>query len=149
MCQWGTDKMIEVEGKKVAIDSCIAGLILKLNKYGIKTIGSCCGHGKNPLSILFKLDNKTYQITEYKMNKKGREISCKCQGCGTNFKVDLIIPDDLWEKIRPLNEPKGAGILCGKCIMEKIEKISNYDVWFLTKEKDECKSNSRRKNREV
>ncbi|GAH66922.1 unnamed protein product [marine sediment metagenome] len=61
-------------------------------------------------------------------------MGCKCQNCGNKFKVDLIIPDDLWEKIKPLNKPKGAGLLCGKCIMEKIEKISDYNRWFLTKE---------------
>lgn len=63
-------------------------------------------------------------------------MSCKCQNCGNKFKVDLNIPDDLWEKIKSLNKLKGAGLLCGKCIMEKIEEISDYDYWFLTKDKE-------------
>ncbi len=63
-------------------------------------------------------------------------MSCKCQSCNTKFKVDLNIPDELWEKIKPKNKPKGSGLLCGKCIMKKIEKISNYDYWFLRKDKE-------------
>ncbi len=70
MCKWGIDRTIKILGKKVAVDSCIADLILKLNKLGIKTIGSCCGHSKIPLSVLFKLDDKVYEITEYKKKEK-------------------------------------------------------------------------------
>lgn len=56
-------------------------------------------------------------------------IGCKCSNCLNLFKIDLMIPDELWEKIKP---PRG--ILCGKCIMEKIERISDFDYWFLSKE---------------
>jgi hypothetical protein len=61
------------------------------------------------------------------------EMSCKCQECGKQYKVDLDIPDELWEKIQPKNKPKGAGLLCGSCIMKKIEEISDYDYWYLKK----------------
>lgn len=70
MCKWGTDKIIKIQGKEVVVDSCIADLILKLNKLGIKTTGSCCGHNENPLSILFRLDGKVYEITEYKVKRR-------------------------------------------------------------------------------
>lgn len=70
MCKWGTDKIIKISGKKVAVNNCIADLILKLNKLGIKTTGSCCGHNENPLSILFRLDGKVYEITEFIMENK-------------------------------------------------------------------------------
>lgn len=62
-------------------------------------------------------------------------MSCKCQNlkCGKQFKVDLDIPNDLWEKIKPVGKPKGAGLLCGSCIMERIENLGEYDYWNLVK----------------
>ena len=61
-------------------------------------------------------------------------MSCKCQGCGKQYKVDLLIPDKLWEeKIKPKGKGKGVGMLCGSCIMMKIEAIGNYDAWHLIK----------------
>lgn len=49
----------------------------------------------------------------------------KCQGCGIEYKGDLIIPDELWVKIspHPVEGFKGGGLLCGKCIMEKLEAM--------------------------
>ena len=58
MCKWGTYKKVLVTIPKelsytrkerrayVGIDSCIADLVKALNRNGIKTIASCCGHGK-------------------------------------------------------------------------------------------------------
>ena len=60
-------------------------------------------------------------------------MSCTCQDCGNQYKVDLIIPNDLWEKIKPDGKPKGGGLLCGICIMNRIEKMSSYDYWYLKK----------------
>lgn len=60
-------------------------------------------------------------------------MSCKCQECGKQYRVDLMVPDKLWNKIRPEDKPEGAGLLCGSCVMKKIEEISDYDYWFLVK----------------
>lgn len=60
-------------------------------------------------------------------------MSCKCQGCGKQYKVDIIVPDDLWEIIKPKGKPVGSGLLCGGCIMKKIEEQNEYDGWILTK----------------
>jgi len=54
-------------------------------------------------------------------------MSCKCQECGKQYKVDIIVPDEIWEKIKPKNKPEGVGLLCGKCIMLKIEEMNKYD----------------------
>ena len=48
-------------------------------------------------------------------------MACKCQKCGKLYKVDLIVSDLLWEKIKPKNKPKGCGLLCGSCIMIELE----------------------------
>lgn len=56
---------------------------------------------------------------------------CTCQSCGDKYKIDLIIPDDLWEKIQPKEKPKGAGLLCGSCIMIRLECILEYSAFDL------------------
>ena len=48
--------------------------------------------------------------------------------------IDLLLPDDLWDKIKSDGKCDGAGMLCGSCIMDRIEKISGYDAWILSKE---------------
>lgn len=63
-------------------------------------------------------------------------MSCKCQGCGEQYKVDLIVPDEVWERIKPEGKPPGAGLLCGACIMARIEAGGDYDAWNLTREKE-------------
>lgn len=57
MCEWGTTTILilpRANGKlePVDVDSCIATIVAALNKDGIKTIASCCGHGKMDGSII-------------------------------------------------------------------------------------------------
>ena len=63
-------------------------------------------------------------------------MSCTCQDCGKQYTVDLVIPNELWEKIKPDGKPKNAGLLCGVCIMNRIEEISSYDYWVLSKDRE-------------
>lgn len=60
-------------------------------------------------------------------------MSCICQNCGKSYKVDLIIPNELWEQIKPDGKSQGAGLLCSACIINRIEEISDYDCWFLVR----------------
>lgn len=55
-------------------------------------------------------------------------MSCKCQQCGKQYRVDLIVPDYIWEKIKPDGKAEGAGLLCGSCILNKIEAFGKYGV---------------------
>jgi len=57
---------------------------------------------------------------------------CKCQGCGKIYTVDVLVPDELWEQIKPYGKPDGGGLLCGTCIMRRIEEASDYAAWRLT-----------------
>ena len=63
-------------------------------------------------------------------------MSCKCQNCNEQYKIDLLIPNNLWSKIRP-GQPKSdkeSGLLCGSCIMSKLEKLlKTEDYFFLRK----------------
>jgi len=58
---------------------------------------------------------------------------CTCQECGKKYKIDLLISNELWEKIKPKGKLKGAGLLCGSCIMEKLEDLLDYNAFQLKK----------------
>jgi len=51
--------------KKFRCDGVIRQMLYVLNLYGIKTVGSCCGHGRYPLSIVYKASpavNEYYEL---------------------------------------------------------------------------------------
>ena len=58
-------------------------------------------------------------------------MSCTCQKCKKQYKVDVIIPDGLWEKIKPIGSSNGGGAICGSCIMESIESFDRYGMFEL------------------
>ena len=58
-------------------------------------------------------------------------MACKCQSCGRHYKVDLVVPDETWEKIKPEGKPDGGGMLCGICIMVRIEQLGDYGAIHL------------------
>lgn len=59
-------------------------------------------------------------------------MSCTCQRCGKQYKVDVNIPDHLWKIIRPKYHPDPeSGLLCGQCIMVKIEDLDKYGAFEL------------------
>jgi len=56
---------------------------------------------------------------------------CLCQQCDNYFKVDLIVPNRVWHKIRPEGKPKEGGLLCGSCIMKKVEELGEFGAYEL------------------
>ena len=58
---------------------------------------------------------------------------CTCQACGIKYTIDIIIPDELWERIKPKDKEVGAGLLCGSCIMKRLENILGYSAYNLIK----------------
>lgn len=59
---------------------------------------------------------------------------CTCQGCGQQYCVDVNVPDELWERIKPARKPEGAGLLCGWCIFSRIESLGEFDALFFCRE---------------
>ena len=43
-----------LNGRLQSIDYCIADLVAALNAANIRTVASCCGHGKIPASIVIE-----------------------------------------------------------------------------------------------
>ena len=52
MCKHNEFAYVWLDKKLIAIDRCIAPLILQLNLAGIKTSNSCCGHGKGYPNVI-------------------------------------------------------------------------------------------------
>ena len=59
-------------------------------------------------------------------------MSCKCQSCGGQYKIDISVPNKIWEKIKPQEKEVGAGLLCARCIFQRIETIGEYNHFNLT-----------------
>ena len=54
-----------VMGRRVEIDFCIADLVAALNAASIRTVASCCGHGKIDGSIVLE-DGRDLVIRRFK-----------------------------------------------------------------------------------
>ena len=68
MCKHNEYSYIWLNGNLQAIDRCIAPLILQLNLTGIKTLESCCGHGRGYPNVVCESG------TEEKLKKFGCKI---------------------------------------------------------------------------
>lgn len=78
-----------------------------------------------------KLDQE-YMYTTAPMGKEEDEgEGCTCHKCGRKYKVDIIVPDEIWEKIKPAGKARGAGLLCGPCIAEKLETLDRFVAYHL------------------
>lgn len=59
--------MMAYDGKWVCIDSCIASEIAYLWHNGVRTLNSCCGHGKNHPSVIVEPDDyRKMELLGYK-----------------------------------------------------------------------------------
>ncbi len=79
MCEWGTTRNIQIWNSKlktmrhVGVDACIAEFILMLNRNGYETVASCCGHGKQPVSIILRDDTWIQFLTR----EQAEKINCQ------------------------------------------------------------------------
>jgi hypothetical protein len=56
-----------------------------------------------------------------------RPEGCCCD-CGMKYSEfpDMVIPDELWERINPTRH-KGAGLLCPTCISKRLDHLG---LWY-------------------
>lgn len=86
MCKHGTYSYLFFDGELEPIDSCITPLILQLMSAGIKTLSSCCEHGKD----------YPYVICERGTEEKLKKFGCKDVKTGwaemvrANFRVQSL-----------------------------------------------------------
>jgi hypothetical protein len=81
----------------------------------------------NSKLILYDSENNNFKI----VNQTNSNEGCTCQECGNKYMVDIIVPDDIWEEIKPYGKPKGSGLLCGQCIFRKIENLKQFSSFQL------------------
>jgi hypothetical protein len=62
-----------------------------------------------------------------------RDSGCLCSGCGTRYRGDLLVPDDVWERIKPAGSSAGGGLLCPNCIMQRVVDLG---VWTAARATD-------------
>lgn len=60
---------------------------------------------------------------------------CQCQQCERYYRMDLLIPDDLWLKISPTKT--SGGLLCPHCIITELGKLDWFSAYHLTREQKE------------
>jgi tRNA(Phe) wybutosine-synthesizing methylase Tyw3 len=53
---------MEIGGRRREIDSCIFDFVRMLNENDYRTIASCCGHGRQPASIIYEKDGVQREI---------------------------------------------------------------------------------------
>ena len=61
----------------------------------------------------------------------GAKVSTRCQCCHYPYKVDFEIPDELWELIKPAGALPGAGLLCGHCLVDRLERLVGSSAFRL------------------
>lgn len=67
MCKQGNEKQIRLtDGSIKSCDECIHDIVQMFNDYGMQTIASCCGHGKQNTSIVLKGGREIIIIENYK-----------------------------------------------------------------------------------
>ena len=87
MCNKRNSSWIKIGKRRFRVDGCIRDLIRSLNEHGIQTLASCCGHGKYPVTIVYRhksddaLNGNIYDFCSgwgiprkrsfYKQDKKG------------------------------------------------------------------------------
>jgi len=68
-----------------------------------------------------------------------------CLKCGQKReKTTLMLPDDVWNKIKPLNT-EGGGSLCAYCIIDKLDDMG-WSGWKMEMIPDEIMSNEKHKD---
>jgi len=59
-----------------------------------------------------------------------------CHDCGLQYGgdawIEAVVPDQIWDQIRPTGSSKGCGILCVSCIARRLRILGMKDVpvWF-------------------
>lgn len=60
------------------------------------------------------------------MSDPGDE-GCLCFMCRSRYKVDVMVPDDLWMRLGFTS----ADLVCGECIVDGIERLGEFGAFRL------------------
>lgn len=65
------------------------------------------------------------------MTEDERDAGCRCGGCGERYRVDIILSDDLWRKLQEALPAGPINLLCGSCIIERLERFGEFAAFKL------------------
>lgn len=65
MCTQGDTVVLTVHERPVDVDRCIAPLVQALNEAGLRTIASCCGHGRRPGQVALADGREVFVVPDY------------------------------------------------------------------------------------
>ena len=74
MCEWGNAVLMTIGTRQVGIDKCIAPIVFALNYIGMKTIASCCGHGKQSSNIVLEDGREILICSNYETARKTEKV---------------------------------------------------------------------------
>lgn len=101
-------------------------------------IGLCQNERSHHYQDVIGMDHPTCEYVQWKRSKRdeasaSREDGCTCQKCGRKYKVDLLVSDDMWDRINPEKTEgyREYELLCGSCIMGLIESRSSFSAFRL------------------
>lgn len=103
MCEHGTTRTAQIRGESVGVDSCIYETVLALNRGGVETVASCCGHGNRPGNIALKDGRELLILPDYE----------------TARSLDKLWPDIHGE---PLGAPRSALEILGDALASEDSK---------------------------
>lgn len=64
-------------------------------------------------------------------------MSCKCQSCGRQYTVDFNVPNDIWHFIKPAGKSDEGGLLCGHCIVGRIEGLVGHGAFQVVRPEEQ------------
>ena len=70
MCERNDTVPIMIDGKPRSIDRCIAQIVEALNRAGVKTAASCCGHGIRPGNIALADGRELVIVPDYETGRR-------------------------------------------------------------------------------
>lgn len=56
-----------------------------------------------------------------------KEDGCTCHQCQSTYKVDMVLPDDMWNRIARYD----GEMLCGRCICARLETLDEFGAYQL------------------
>lgn len=102
-------------------------------KEAMQELDECIKKATPELSKIKDVDKTLDEIRGTAMPAKEQEEGgCTCQKCGKKYKMDVNIPDSIWNKIHGT-----LNLLCGNCIINLIENKIEYSVLFLSSDQGE------------
>jgi len=59
-------------------------------------------------------------------------MNVNCYDCGLEYGgdgwIEAVVPDSVWEMIKPIGSSKGSGILCISCMCKRLRKLGLQKV---------------------